>query len=157
MAAKTKTPALGTTLSVGEVAARSGISVPTLHFYESKGLIKSHRNNGNQRRYDRSVLRLISIIKISQHLGMSLEQIKDHLSSLPQDHAPTATEWKRLTKKWNDDLEERIKLLQLLQSQLASCIGCGCMSLKECPLRNPEDRYGKKGTGAQRLKEQCRI
>lgn len=142
-------------LSVGAVAKRSGVSVPTLHFYEAKGLIQSQRNSANQRRYPRTVLRIISIIKISQHLGFSLENIKRTLTGLPQDHAPTGSDWKQLTKKWNHDLEERIQLLKAMQTQLQSCIGCGCLSLKECPLRNRNDKYGKIGTGAQLLLEKA--
>lgn len=151
-----KKSTLPATLSVGEVARRSGVTVPTLHFYESKGLIRAQRSPGNQRYYPRSVLRLISIIKMSQHLGMNLEQIKEHLTLLPQDHTPTARDWKKLTKLWTDELEERISMLRLLQTQLQSCIGCGCMSLSDCPLRNPQDTYAAKGPGAQIIREKLR-
>lgn len=153
MQAQQKAPTLKNLLSVGEVAARSGVSVATLHFYESKGLITSVRNAGNQRQFPRSVLRVVSLIKVSQYLGFSLEEIKGHLKTLPQNHTPRSSDWKELTKKWNQELEDRIQLLKLMQTQLQNCIGCGCMSLRDCPLRNPQDKYGKKGTGGRILLE----
>ncbi|MDB9695975.1 MerR family DNA-binding transcriptional regulator, partial [Acinetobacter nosocomialis] len=51
-------------LTVGEVAKRSGVAVSTLHFYESKGLIKSIRTNGNQRRFTLVVHCKTTLIKI---------------------------------------------------------------------------------------------
>ena len=51
-------------LSVGEVASRSGVAVSAIHFYESKGLIKSWRNAGNQRRYHRDVLRRVALSRL---------------------------------------------------------------------------------------------
>ncbi len=138
-------------ISVGELATRSGVAISAIHFYESKGLIMSFRNSGNQRRYPRGVLRLVSIIKVAQRLGFSLEQIKENFSSFPTDHPPTSTDWSKLAKNWEKHLNDQIQLLMSLKSQLNSCIGCGCLSLKDCPLRNPKDKLAKKGPGAHFL------
>jgi redox-sensitive transcriptional activator SoxR len=134
-------------LSVGEVARRSGVAVSALHFYETKGLIPSQRNEGNQRRYPRSVLRLVGMIKVAQGLGFSLEEIKKGLSTLPQDREPTKEEWNLLSKNWKKDLNDRIQRLTSLRDHLNDCIGCGCLSMKTCPLRNPNDKLAKKGPG----------
>lgn len=139
------------TLSVGEVAMRSGVAVSTIHFYEKKGLIEGWRTDGNQRRYHRAVLRRIAIIRIAQRAGISLAIIRDALTDLPHDHVPNARDWQRFTDAWKDMLQERIESLLQLQSQIASCIGCGCLSLEECPLRNPDDELGKQGPGPRRL------
>jgi MerR family redox-sensitive transcriptional activator SoxR len=138
-------------LSVGEVAARSGIAVSTLHFYEAKGLIKSMRSQGNQRRYPRSVLRRIAVIKIAQRTGIPLSDIQKTLSSLPDDRQLMASDWERLSRTWKADLNERIAKLTALRDQLTSCIGCGCLSMRDCPLRNPDDAMSEKGTGAYLL------
>ncbi|MFS4457937.1 redox-sensitive transcriptional activator SoxR [Bdellovibrio sp. HCB2-146] len=143
--------AVKSTLSVGEVAARAGVAVSALHFYEEKGLIASERNSGNQRRYPRGVLRVISLIKVAQRLGFSLEKIKDTFAELPTDHQPSNADWNRLAKKWQTHLDEQIELLTKLKTQLNSCIGCGCLSMKDCPLRNPDDKLAKKGPGPQLL------
>lgn len=140
-----------TTLTVGEVAARAGVAVSALHFYEEKGLIRSERNSGNQRRYSREVLRVISLIKVAQRLGYSLEMIKETFAEIPTDKKPTNADWNRLTKKWESHLDEQIDLLTKLKSELKGCIGCGCLSMKECPLRNPNDKLAKKGPGPQLL------
>lgn len=136
-------------LTVGEVARRSGVAVSTLHFYESKGLIASSRNAGNQRRYSRAVLRQVAVIKVAQSTGVSLSAIRDALRSLPKGRPPTARDWARLSAKWRSDLDERIDRLTRLRDRLGGCIGCGCLSLKTCPLRNPGDKAAAQGPGAR--------
>lgn len=138
-------------LTVGQMAQRSGVAVSTLHFYETKGLIKSWRNPGNQRRYTRDVLRRVAVIKVAQRTGIPLEEIKTALDTLPAGRTPTAADWRRLSAQWKSTLNERIKHLTQLRDQLTGCIGCGCLSLKCCPLRNPDDVLGKKGAGPQAL------
>ncbi|WP_434709999.1 redox-sensitive transcriptional activator SoxR [Pseudomonas sp. R1-1] len=134
-------------LTVGEVAARSGVAVTALHFYETKGLIKSQRNAGNQRRYEREVLRRVALIKVAQRLGIPLAQIGDALQMLPDDRAPTAADWKILSERWRRELDERIEQLLLLRDRLDGCIGCGCLSMEACPLRNHGDVLGEQGPG----------
>lgn len=138
-------------LSVGEVAARSGVAVSTLHFYEAKGLIRSMRSQGNQRRYPRSVLRRIAVIRIAQRTGIPLAEIRETLSSLPNDRPLLASDWERLSAIWKADLTDRIDRLTALRDQLTSCIGCGCLSMRDCPLRNPHDELSEKGSGAYLL------
>ncbi|WP_427977377.1 redox-sensitive transcriptional activator SoxR [Agarivorans sp.] len=134
-------------LSVGFVAKRCGIKVSTLHFYESKGLIQSWRNAGNQRRYRSDVLRRVSVIKAAQALGISLAEIKQALASLPQQRTPTKADWEALSTQWQDALNQRIKQLEVLRDSLSACIGCGCLSMQHCPLYNPEDQLATQGSG----------
>lgn len=134
-------------LSVGELAARSGVAVSAIHFYEAKGLISSVRNAGNQRRFARSELRRVAVIKVAQRAGISLGEIRDALATLPAGRTLTARDWARLSKRWKRDLDERIYRLTALRDQLGDCIGCGCLSLKTCPLRNPMDVAGEDGPG----------
>ncbi len=138
-------------LTVGKVAARSGVAVSALHFYETKGLIKSYRNQGNQRRYPREVLRRVALIKVAQRLGIPLLEIGEALKSLPDNRAPTAADWKVLSAQWSRELDERIRQLALLRDKLNGCIGCGCLSMEACPLRNFGDVLGEHGAGAQLL------
>ena len=138
-----------TELSVGEVARRAGVPVSTLHFYEAQGLIESRRTKGNQRRYVRSVLRLIAIIRVAQRAGVPLARIRACLDRLPRDRPVTTADWSMLSADWRAELDERIKLLSRLRDQMDSCIGCGCLSISECPLRNPEDIAGNYGAGAR--------
>ena len=135
-------------LSVGEVAYRSGVPVSTLHFYEAKGLIRSWRSDGNQRRYGRDVLRRVAIIKVAQRTGLSLSAIREALTTLPHDRVPGASDWRRLSESWRDELDARIARLTRLRDGLDGCIGCGCLSLKACPLRNPDDQLAQEGPGA---------
>ncbi|WP_119258593.1 redox-sensitive transcriptional activator SoxR [Shinella zoogloeoides] len=140
-----------TSLTVGDVARRSGIAISTVHFYEAKGLIAGWRTIGNQRRYHRAVLRRIAIIRIAQRAGLQLGAIRDGLGGLPQDRVPDKADWRRLSENWRQMIEDRIDCLTQLRDQITGCIGCGCLSLEECPLRNPDDILGREGTGPRRL------
>jgi len=138
-------------LTVGQLAARSGVAISTIHFYESKGLIKGWRNRGNHRRYAREVLRRVALIKVAQRTGISLASVRKALNSLPKRRTPTADDWRKLSAQWRADLQDRINRLTRLRDQLDGCIGCGCLSLGICPLRNPLDRLSKQGPGPRLL------
>ena len=139
---------------VKEVAKRSGVAVSALHFYESKGLITSIRNSGNQRRYKRDALRYVAIIKIAQRIGIPLATIGEAFGVLLEGHTLSAKEWKQLSSQWREELDRRIHTLVALRDELDGCIGCGCLSRSDCPLRNPGDRLGEEGTGARLLEDE---
>ena len=138
-------------LTVGEVAARSGIRVSAVHFYEAKGLIHAARSSGNQRRFARDVLRRIAIIKVAQRAGIPLAVIKQAMDRLPPHRAPDKRDWERLSAGWRDELEQRIARLTRLRDQMTLCIGCGCLSTAHCPLRNPGDALAAEGPGPRLL------
>jgi MerR family redox-sensitive transcriptional activator SoxR len=138
-------------LSVGQLAARSAVAVSALHFYEAQGLITSHRTVGNQRRYQRDVLRRVAFIRASQRVGIPLRTIKESLDRLGDGRTPTRADWARLSAAWRDDLDDRIAQLQRLRDSLTGCIGCGCLSLDRCQLANPGDVLGGDGPGPRNL------
>ncbi|HAS6347306.1 TPA: redox-sensitive transcriptional activator SoxR [Vibrio vulnificus] len=138
-------------LSVGEVAKRAGVKVSALHFYEQKGLISSWRNQGNQRRYHRSAIRRIAVIKAAQQVGLTLEEIAQALESLPKHQAPSKAQWEAMATGWHAMLEHRILQLKALQNDLGGCIGCGCLSLESCNLRNPQDEKASDHLGESLL------
>lgn len=135
-------------LTVGEVAARAGVAVSALHFWEEKGLIQSRRSAGNQRRYAREVLRRVAVIKSAQSLGIPLSAIGEALAGLPDGRPPTVADWARMSAIWREELDRRIARLTCLRDSLTGCIGCGCLSMAVCPLRNPGDRAAAAGCGA---------
>ena len=134
-------------LSVGELATGSGVSVSALHFYEREGLIESWRSAGNQRRYERATLRRVAIIKVAQAVGIPLAEIRARLDAQPGGKAG----WAKLAAGWRADLDRRIGLLTRLRDRSESCIGCGCLSVDDCPLRNPDDRVAAEGAGPRHL------
>lgn len=133
--------------SVGQVAKRCGINVSTLHFYEQKGLIQSVRNEGNQRRYEPEVLRRVAVIKAAQKMGVSLEDIKQAFSTLPNNRTPSVEDWELLSTRWREDLNARIAYMERLRDSLTGCIGCGCLSMKSCPIYNEDDKLASEGSG----------
>jgi MerR family redox-sensitive transcriptional activator SoxR len=139
-------------LGVGELAARSGVAVSAVHFYEKKGLIWGWRSGGNQRRYERAMLRRIAIIKVAQQLGVPLAEIARRFAALPAERTPGKAEWSRLAEDWRGELDLRIAQLERLRDNLDGCIGCGCLSIESCPLRNPGDAAGRAGPGARYLR-----
>ncbi|HFL2715802.1 TPA: redox-sensitive transcriptional activator SoxR [Legionella pneumophila] len=143
-------------LSVGEVAQRSGVNISTIHFYEQKGLISSTRTLGNQRQFSRDVLRRISIIKAAQKVGVSLENIQKAFAKLPDNRTPNKKDWQILANQWQNELDSKINYLMNLRGSLSECIGCGCLSLENCPLYNEEDKLAKEGAGPLILDKKCR-
>lgn len=138
-------------LMIGELAARSGAAASALRFYESKGLLTSERTPGGQRVYDRSMLRRVAFIRAAQRVGLSLDEIRAALDTLPSRRTPTASDWALLSASWRSKLDQRIAELQRLRDDLDNCIGCGCLSLKACSLYNPGDRAAELGAGPRYL------
>jgi MerR family redox-sensitive transcriptional activator SoxR len=141
-------------LTIGEVAARSGVAASALRFYERRGLIAAARTDGNQRRYERSVLRRIAFIQAGRAAGITLTEIDTALEDLPTHRTPSRRDWERLSKRWREDLDARIETLQALRNRLSTCIGCGCLSIDQCDLLNPDDEAAARGAGAHYLKEE---
>jgi MerR family redox-sensitive transcriptional activator SoxR len=140
-----------TELAIGAVAERSGLAVSAIRFYESKGLISSDRTDGGQRRFRRDVLRRLAFIQAAQRVGLSLDDIGEALSALPEHAGPTHKQWGEMSARWRPMLDERIRLMEELRSDLDGCIGCGCLSMASCRLRNPYDRASEFGTGPRYL------
>jgi MerR family transcriptional regulator, redox-sensitive transcriptional activator SoxR len=139
-------------LTIGEVSARSGVAPSALRFYERRGLITATRTDGNQRRFDRAVLRRLAFIQAGRTAGISLERIGGALGTLPRNRTPGRRDWERLSNRWRDDLDARIGTLQALRERLTTCIGCGCLSIDRCELLNPDDEAAAQGAGAHYLR-----
>ena len=138
-------------LTVGQLAARSGVRVSALHFYEREGLIASRRTSGNQRRYRRDMLRRVALIRVAQRVGIPLADVRAALAALPDGRTPNRRDWERLSRHWRAELDQRIHRLQQLRDQFTGCIGCGCLSIDHCALANPHDALGGEGPGPRRL------
>jgi MerR family redox-sensitive transcriptional activator SoxR len=138
-------------LTVSEVAARSGFAPSALRFYEREGLLHASRTSGNQRRYERNVLRRLAFIRAARNVGLTLEEIAAALATLPDRRAPTRSDWARLSRSWRQRLDDQIRALEKLRDGLDSCIGCGCLSLKTCAMQNPGDLASSRGPGAAYL------
>lgn len=143
--------ALPVLISIGQLAARSGVAPSALRFYEAEGLITAERDRAGRRRYARATLRRVAFIRAAQRVGLSLEEIRAALKTLPSGRAPTKTDWARLSRAWRPRLDAEIDALTRLRDGLASCIGCGCLSLRRCALANPGDTAGSKGAGSRYL------
>jgi MerR family redox-sensitive transcriptional activator SoxR len=138
---------MGGALTIGEVAARSGVATSALRFYEEQGLIASERTDAGHRRYPRSVLRLVAFIVFAQKVGLSLEEIGVELAKLPRNRAPERADWAKLSGSWTKRIERQIAELERMKTSLSECIGCGCLSLDRCQWANPGDRVARRGAG----------
>jgi MerR family transcriptional regulator, redox-sensitive transcriptional activator SoxR len=134
-------------LTVGELAARTGVATSALRFYEERGLIKSMRTDSGHRRYPRPMTRIVSFILFAQRIGLTLDEVRDELDKLPSGRPPTGREWARLSAMWSSRIDERMAELEKLKRGLTDCIGCGCLSLDRCKILNPKDRAGSRGPG----------
>jgi MerR family transcriptional regulator, redox-sensitive transcriptional activator SoxR len=134
-------------LSIGALSERTGVATSALRFYEAEGLIHATRSPGGQRRYPRDVIRRVSFIRIAQQVGLTLDEIRHALSSLPENRTPTKKDWERLSASWRPRLDDQIAMLERLRDRLTGCIGCGCLSLRLCQIVNPGDEAAARGPG----------
>ena len=134
-------------LTIGEVAARSGVATSALRFYEEQGLIHSARTDSGHRRYPRAVIRRVAFVVFAQKIGLSLEEVRTELAKLPHNRVPERADWAKLSSGWTTRIRERIAELERLEAGLTNCIGCGCLSLDRCQFANPGDRAGRQGPG----------
>lgn len=138
-------------MAIGDLARRAGVKASALRFYETEGLLASARSAGGRRHYPKSELRRVAFIRAAQAVGLTLDEIRAALASLPDNRTPTKADWERLSKQWRPLLDERIAALTRLRDTLTNCIGCGCLSLKTCALYNPADAAARNGAGARYL------
>ena len=143
-------------ITIGELSDRSGVAPSALRFYEAQGLLQSVRTTGNQRRFHRSQLRRVSFIRSAQRVGLTLQEIREALATLPDGRTPNKTDWRRLSSDWQARLDEQIDLLERLKTRLTGCIGCGCLSLRTCALSNTDDVVAEHGPGAYYLQPRRR-
>jgi MerR family transcriptional regulator, redox-sensitive transcriptional activator SoxR len=137
-----------TLLTIGQLAQRAGVATSAIRFYESRGLVRSVRTSGNQRRYEQATLRRIAFIRTAQRVGLSLDEVGAALATLPDRRTPTKADWHRLSRAWRPRLDEQIERIERLRDKLDACIGCGCLSLRSCALNNPADEAAERGPGA---------
>ena len=134
-------------LTIGDLAARSGVATSALRFYEERGLISSERASSGHRRFARPVIRRVAFIVFAQRVGLSLDEIGEELAKLPEDRVPGRQDWAKLSTAWSRRIDDRIAELVRLKEGLTECIGCGCLSLGRCHLANPGDRAAHRGPG----------
>ena len=139
------------TLTIGELADRSGVATSAIRFYEQRGLVQSIRTTGNQRRFAQATLRRVGFIRAAQTVGLTLDEIAEALATLPENRTPTKADWTRLSQTWRRRLDEQIDRIERLRDDLDGCIGCGCLSLRSCALSNPRDTLATRGPGAVKL------
>jgi MerR family redox-sensitive transcriptional activator SoxR len=134
-------------LGIGAMSERTGVAASALRYYEDEGLIRSTRSAGGQRRYARDMLRRVAFIRVAQQVGLTLDEIREALASLPESRTPNKKDWERLSRSWQPRLDAQIALLERLKERLHGCIGCGCLSLKVCALANSGDWAASHGPG----------
>ncbi len=140
-------------LTIGQVAKRTGLAISTIRFYESQRLVQPTRNSAGHRRFRSSDIRRLSFVMITQQLGFTLEEIRARLQALPDGRTPTRADWARISRAFRDELSRRIEIMSRMRERLDGCIGCGCLSLKKCSLYNPQDQVARSGPGPRFLLE----
>ena len=140
-------------ITIGELSKRTGVATSALRYYESEGLIAATRTQSGQRRYPREVIRRVSFVRVAQQVGLSLEEVRQALTSLPGNRTPNERDWGRLSRSWRPRIDERIAMLERLRDRLDGCIGCGCLSLRYCKILNPDDELAARGPGPRYVLE----
>jgi DNA-binding transcriptional MerR regulator len=117
---------------VGEVAARAGVNVETLRYYERRRLLPTpDRAPSGHRSYDEETVRLLRAIKEAQALGFTLAEIAEYLGAARRSASPSEALRVRMATKI-DEIDSRIAALRRMREELARVVGCACESLDHC-------------------------
>ena len=111
--------------SIGELSKRTKVKVPTIRYYEEKGLlVEAERTEGNQRRYDKAGLERLSFIRHARDLGFSIEAISSliELQEHPDRSCEAATD---IAVSQLADVRAKITRLKALEKELLR-ISKGC-------------------------------
>lgn len=109
-------------LTIGRVAAKTGVKVPTIRYYEQIGLMpEPERSAGNQRVYEGQAVKRLSFIAHARQLGFSLEQIRQ-LLNLSDDPHQTCEEANEIAQQHLREIESRMKRLRSLKKELLNMV-----------------------------------
>ena len=104
--------------SIGEMSRRSGVKVPTIRFYEERGLLPvPERTAGNQRRYSREAMNRLAFIRHARDLGLPLAEIET-LIALQGAEGAALDAAHDIARRQRDSLRDRIERLRGLEREL---------------------------------------
>ena len=112
---------------IGEASKKTGLSVKTIRFYESKGLIKTPRRIGNYRTYREPDIELLLLIKDATQLGISLSKLKGVI-----EYHKSEVNWMKIKAFLNEVRSDLVNQIELLQSKIVSIDQC-CSQIKSEP------------------------
>jgi Cu(I)-responsive transcriptional regulator len=121
--------------NIGEAARESGISAKMIRHYEQVGLLKeAARTDAGYRLYSQRDLHVLRFIRHSRDLGFSIRQIEDLLGLWLNESRPSR-EVKKLAQNHLQALDEKIRELNLMKSELERLVSC-CKgdSRPDCPI-----------------------
>lgn len=104
--------------TVSEVAAECGVARSAVRFYETRGLISAVRTAGNQRRFHESAACRIQVAKLAQRVGLTVREIAELFSALPDD--PEPRDWERIADRLVFEAEARVADLKTRLDSLGS-------------------------------------
>jgi MerR family redox-sensitive transcriptional activator SoxR len=118
-------------LSIGDVAARTGLATSALRYYESAGLIPRAGRRSGRRVYDESILERLAIIDLAKRAGFTMAEIKRLVAGFAR-RTPPGERWRVLAEKKLVELEERIAEAERMKSVLRVVMRCECPTFDDC-------------------------
>ena len=120
-------------LSIGQVAARAGINVSAIRYYERHGLIPAPERVSGQRRYTDRIVRRLGIIDAAKQAGFSLDEVRTLLTSTDQG-APAHEQLRALAAHKLPEIDAMIERAETMRLWLTAATACGCETLDACAL-----------------------
>ncbi len=117
-------------LSIGEVARQTKVAASALRYYEKERLILPARRVGGKRRFDRSVVPRVEMIRFAQQVGFTIAEVRTLLVGFDRDGLPAT--WRRMAGKKLEQLEEDAKRIAGMRKILSGALSCGCVDLPSC-------------------------
>jgi MerR family transcriptional regulator, redox-sensitive transcriptional activator SoxR len=117
-------------LSIGDVAAATGIRASAIRYYEDAGILPTPDRVSGKRRYNSDTVDRLMLIRFCRRLGMRLADIRGLLAT-PRGSRAKAY-WRRLVDGQLDELDDLIKAAQGVERVLRESRDCDCVTLESC-------------------------
>lgn len=124
-------------LSIGEVASRTGIRTSALRYYEEAGILPAPARISGRRCYDADTIRRIDVLRFAQQAGFSLEEIRTLFHGFDVE-TPLSTRWQSLAREKLNELDLLAKRIRRMRRALELALKCGCLKIEDCTL-SPAD------------------
>jgi MerR family transcriptional regulator, redox-sensitive transcriptional activator SoxR len=124
-------------LTIGEVARRTGVRTSALRYYEEAGILPAPARMNGRRIYDQDTIRQVDVLRFAQQSGFTLDEIKLLFHGF-NAHTPLSARWQTLARKKLEDLAALSRQIEQMKNALTLGLECGCLRIEDCTL-SPAD------------------
>ena len=119
------------TMTIGELAAESGIPASTIRYWERIGVLPKPPRVSGQRRYSPDAVQRLAVLRLAQACGFRLDEMRHLLHGFETGVQPPRR-WQELARKKRQELDGQIARLKAMRRVVDRVMQCQCLELTEC-------------------------